>query len=155
MWKGNRELDNIPDNMTRKKRVDNNDSTSCPSCGKLFHRGKVHTADEKVKDHMRETGHSCNDSNCPVCGKKFHSGNVTAIVKLKDHMRNTGHSYCNNSDCPICGKQFHSGGYHPADQKPYNHMRQKDECHRQRARRMNWKISSWSHDVPQKLWFQH
>ena len=107
------------DNMTKKKRVDNNDSASCPSCGKLFHRGKVHTANEKLKDHMWETGH------------------------------------CYDSNCPICGKQFHSGGYHPADQKLYDHMREKDECHRQRAGRMNWKISSWSHDVPRKLWFQY
>jgi len=52
-------------------------------------------------------------------------------------------------------RQFHSGGYHPADQKLYDHMREKDECHRQRAGRMNWKISSWSHDVPRKLWFQY
>jgi len=66
--------------------------------------------------------------------------------KLKDHMWETGHS-CRDSNCPICGKQFHSGGYHPADQKLYHHMREKDECHRQRARRMNWKISSWSHDM--------
>eukprot|EP01083_Nonionella_stella_P222902 794970_1 len=138
--------------MTRKKRVDNNDSAACPSCGKLFHRGNV-TAIVKLEDHMWNTGHSyCKNSNCPICGKQFHhSGNVTAIVKLKDHMRETGHS-CKESNCPICGKKFHSGGYHPADQKLYHHMCEKDECHRQRARRMNWKKSSWSHVMfPRKL----